>query len=178
MYPEPGEVLHFSEDPTIDRFLPHTAPTARQPEPYVWAVDRDRAPGYWFPRACPRAMAWITADTTAADRAAIIGPGGGERVHAIEYGWFDQLRSVTLYAYRLPAALFRPFGDPVPHAHVATVPVEPLAPPHKVGDLLKLHEHAAIQLRILPNLWDFWDAATASSLGFSGIRLRAARPRT
>ncbi|MFI6996014.1 DUF6886 family protein [Nocardia sp. NPDC050175] len=64
MYPEPGEVLHFSEDPTIDRFVPHIASTARQTEPYVWAVDRDRAPDYWFPRACPRAMAWVTADTT------------------------------------------------------------------------------------------------------------------
>nr|WP_240772000.1 DUF6886 family protein [Nocardia sp. CS682] len=60
---------------------------------------------------------------------------------------------------------------------MATVPVEPLAPPRRVGDLLKLHEEAGIQLRILPNLWDFWDAATASSLGFSGIRLPAARPR-
>ncbi|PXX58725.1 hypothetical protein DFR70_11360 [Nocardia tenerifensis] len=177
MYPEPGEVLHFSEDPTIDRFVPHVAPTAKQSEPYVWAVDRARSPDYWFPRACPRAMAWVTDTTTDADRTAIIGPGGGARVHAIEYGWLDSLRGVTLFAYRLPAAPFRPFGEPVPHAHVATVPVEPLARPHPVGDLLELHERAGIQLRILPNLWGFWDAVVGSSLGFSGIRLRGARPR-
>ncbi|MFI9407756.1 DUF6886 family protein [Nocardia sp. NPDC052316] len=77
----------------------------------------------------------------------------------------------------LPAAPFRPFGSLVSHAQVATVPVELPAPPHRVGDLLTLHEPAGIQLRVLPNLWDFWDATTASSLGFSGIRLRAARPR-
>ncbi|RDI44690.1 DUF6886 family protein [Nocardia mexicana] len=177
MYPEPGEVLHFSEDPTITRFVPHVAPTAREPAAYVWAVDRSRCADYWFPRDCPRAMAWTAPDTTIADRDRILGPGGGDRVHAIEYRWLNALRTVTLFAYRLPAGPFRPHGDPVPHAHVATVPVEPLAPPRAVGDLLELQEAAGIQLRVLPNLWDFWDAVVGSSLGFSGIRMRNARPR-
>ena len=43
MRPEPGQVLHFSEDPTIETFAPHVAATAQQPEAYVWAVDADRA---------------------------------------------------------------------------------------------------------------------------------------
>jgi hypothetical protein len=55
--------------------------------------------------------------------------------------------------------------------------VSPLGPAKPVGDLLELHEAAGIQRRVLPNLWTFWDAVTASSLGFSGIRLRNARPR-
>jgi hypothetical protein len=58
---------------------------------------------------------------------------------------------------------------------VATVPVEPLGPPEPVGDLFELHERAGIQLRVLPNLWSFWNEVTASSLEFSGIRLRNAR---
>ncbi|WP_406641954.1 DUF6886 family protein [Amycolatopsis sp. WGS_07] len=32
-------------------------------------------------------------------------------------------------------------------------------------------------LRRHRNLWPFWDAVTASTAGFSGIRLRNARPR-
>jgi hypothetical protein len=59
VYPGAGEVLHFSEDPTIARFEPHRAATAQQPEPYVWAVDAARAPDYWFPRQCPRVLAWV-----------------------------------------------------------------------------------------------------------------------
>lgn len=59
MRPESGQVLHFSEDPVITRFVPHVAATAQQPEAYVWAVDHDRAPDYWFPRQCPRAPAWV-----------------------------------------------------------------------------------------------------------------------
>lgn len=173
MRPEPGQVLHFSEDPTITRFVPHVAPTARQPEPYVWAVDADRSPDYWFPRQCPRAMAWTTPSSSDTDRDRIIGPGGGERVHAIEYGWLDAMRTVRLFAYRLPAAPFRPFGEP-PNAHVATEPVEPLGPAEPVGDLFALHEQAGIQLRVLPDLAPFWQAVIASTLGFSGILLRNA----
>ena len=59
MRPAPGEVLHFSEDPTIEVFRPHVAKTAGQVTPYVWAVGHDRAPDYWFPRQCPRAKAGI-----------------------------------------------------------------------------------------------------------------------
>ncbi|MEU5948688.1 DUF6886 family protein [Micromonospora sp. NPDC047465] len=170
-------MLHFSEDPTIKRFLPHVAATARQPDAFVWAVDHDRAPDYWFPRQCPRAMAWLRTGTTAADRASIIGAGCGDRVHAIEYGWLDAMRTVRLFAYRLPADRFRPFGVPEPHAHVAVEPIEPLGPPEPVGDLLDCHAEAGIQLRVLNNLWPFWDAVIASTLGFSGIRLCNASPR-
>jgi hypothetical protein len=59
----------------------------------------------------------------------------------------------------------------------ATEPVEPLGPPEPVGDLLKLHEEAGIQLRVLDNLWAFWDVVITSTVDFSGIRLRNARPR-
>ncbi|MFI0720024.1 DUF6886 family protein [Streptomyces sp. NPDC021224] len=174
MRPRPGEVLHFSEDPTITVFRPHVAATAQQPEAYVWAVDDTRCPDYWFPRQCPRAMAWTVPGTTRADRDLVLGPGGGERVHAVEYGWLPRLLTAELFAYRLPAAPFRPFGGPAPHAHVATTTVVPLGPAEPVGDLLRLHEDAGIQLRVLPTLHDFWSTVTATTLGFSAIRLRNA----
>ncbi|WP_238012390.1 hypothetical protein KZZ52_21645 [Dactylosporangium sp. AC04546] len=177
MLPEPGEVLHFSEDPTITRFAPHVAATAEQPEAYVWAVDTARAPDYWFPRECPRGLAWTGPATTAGDRDRIIGAGCGDRVHVIEYGWLEAMRAVRLYAYRLPAAAFAPFPGPNPHAHVATEPVTPLGPPEPVGDLFTCHAAAGIQLRVLPNLWPWWDMVVASTVEFSGIRLRNALPR-
>ena len=178
MLPEPGQVLHFSEDPAITRFSPHVAATAQQPTAYVWAVDAAQAPSYWFPRQCPRAMAWTRPSSTVEDRALILGPGGGARVHAVEYGRLETIRTVELYAYRFDAADFHPFGDPdEPHAYVSELTVEPLGPAEPVGDLLALHEKADIQLRVLPNLWGFWDAVAAGSLGFSGIRMRNALPR-
>ncbi|WP_410617348.1 DUF6886 family protein [Amycolatopsis sp. lyj-109] len=172
MRPVPGEVLHFSEDPTIARFEPHVAATAQQPEAYVWAVDAARAPDYWFPRRCPRVLAWVTSETSAADRVRL----GSHRVHAIEYSWLPAMQSVRLYAYRFAASSFRAFGEHA-HAMVSTQPVLPLAPPEPVGDLLALHASAGIELRVLPNLWAFVDAAAASSLGFSAIRMGNAVPR-
>lgn len=177
MRPAPGEVFHFSEDPTIERFVPHVAPTSRETEPYVWAVDAPRCPDYWFPRDCPRGMAWVVPTTTNADRERILGAGCGTRVHAIEYGWLPALRSARLYAYRLPAAPFRYLSPTETHAMVATEPVLPLGPAEPVGDLLALHEAAGIQLRLLPSLWPWWDEVIRSTVGFSGIRLRNARPR-
>jgi hypothetical protein len=108
MRPQPGEVRHFSEDPTITVFRPHAAATAQQSEAYVWAVDDVQAPSYWFPRQCPRAMAWAAPGTSASDRERIPGPGGGERVHAIEYDWVERFLGVELFAYRFSAAPFRP----------------------------------------------------------------------
>jgi hypothetical protein len=178
MRPEPGQVLHFSEDPTITGFVPHVAATAQQSEAYVWAVDHERAPDYWFPRQCPRALAWVRPGvTTDTDRDRIIGAGCGDRVHAIEYAWWDTMRATRLYAYRLPAEPFRPIGEPLPHAHVTCEPVEPLGPPEPVGDLIACHAAAGIQLRLLDDLWSFWDQVVTSTIAFSGIRLRNAAPR-
>jgi hypothetical protein len=84
---------------------------------------------------------------------------------------------VLPFSSRLPAERFEPFGDPVAHALVATEPVDPLGPPEPVGNLFELHEQAGIQLRVLPNLWPFWDEVVASTLGFGGIRLSNAASR-
>jgi hypothetical protein len=71
--PREGEVLHFSEDPTITYFVPHVAASARVPDAYVWAVDAQRSPAYWFPRQCPRVLVWAGARSTSSDVARIIG---------------------------------------------------------------------------------------------------------
>ncbi|RSM72771.1 hypothetical protein DMB66_04520 [Actinoplanes sp. ATCC 53533] len=173
MRPAAGQVLHFSENPRITSFVPHVAVTAQQPEPYVWAVDAEQAPAYWFPRDCPRVLAWPGPRSTAADRRFLF----DRRMHAIEYGWLPALQAVRLYAYRFDAAPFRPFGSPQPHAMVATAPVIPLGPAEPVGDLLALHEAAGIQFRLVANLWSVMDEIVASTLRFSGIRLRNAKPR-
>jgi len=88
--PIAGEVLHFSEDPAITKFVPHVASTARVRPAYVWAVDAARAPDYWFPRNCPRVLAWATPTSSPSDAKTIIGPGGGSRVHAVEYSWLER----------------------------------------------------------------------------------------
>ena len=81
--PSEGEVPHFSEDTGITVFVPHVARTATQPEAYVWAVDSEHSPSYWFPRACPRILTRASPRTSPADRERFLGVS--PRVHAIEY---------------------------------------------------------------------------------------------
>ena len=175
MRPGPGEVLHFSEDPTIAVFAPHVARTATEPAALVWAVDARRAPDYWFPRGCPRAMAWAGPRTTDADRHLVLGPAA-TRVHVIEYAWLRRVQQATLFAYRFDAAAFEPYGDPVdPHAMVSRTTVRPLGAPEPVGDLLRLHEDEGIELRVVARLRPWWDVVVTTSVGHSGIRLAGAR---
>ncbi len=155
MLPRPGELLHFSEDPTIEHFTPHVAATAQQPEAYVWTVDALNAPSYWFPRQCPWVCSW---------------GDGVARVHAVEEAWRSTMRATTLYAYRFSAADFEPFGDR-PHAHVATRPVSPLGPPVEVGDLVRLHEDHDIELRVVNELEEYFAGVREAGLEFSAIRM-------
>jgi hypothetical protein len=177
MQPEHGELLHFSEDPSISRFEPHVAATARETEAFVWALDAHGAPSYWFPRDCPRVVAWVTPETSPMDRDRVLGPGGGTRVHAVEYAWLERLARAELFAYRLPADGFRPLGERWTYAFVSTEAVDPTGPPERIDDLIGLHARAGIQLRVLVNLWSFCDFVASSTLGFSGIRLHNAAPR-
>jgi hypothetical protein len=121
-------------------------------------------------------LAWVAPETTAADRERVLGPGGGDRVHAVEYAWLERIANVELFGYRLPADEFEPLGEPAPFAFVSTRPVEPLGPSEPVGSLLDLHAAAGIQLRVLDNVWPFWDFVKGSTLRFSGIRLANAAP--
>jgi hypothetical protein len=169
----PHALWHVSEDDSIRRFEPHRSQTATEDEPLVWAVDTRHLPFYWFPRQCPRATFWAGPDTSADDAGRFL--HGASRVHAIEGGWLDAMRSARVLAYRLPEAPFAPHPD-VGGYWIAREPVVPLEV-DELTDLLGLHERAGIELRLVPNVWPLWDRVVASSLDFSGVRLRNAQPR-
>jgi hypothetical protein len=161
-----------SEDAGIERFEPHVSATATETEPLVWAVDTRHLPLYWFPRDCPRGTFWAGASTTTEDRERLLGRAA--RVHAIEQRWAERLRTTTVYAYRLPEQSFEPHPE-VGGYWIGRAAVAPLER-RDLGDLVRLHEDAEIELRVLRNLWPLWNEVAASTLEFSGMRLRNARP--
>ena len=167
----PFALWHFSEDPSLGRFEPRPTAAAAQP-PLVWAVDTRHSPMFWFPRDCPRGCVWPASTTTAADRERFFGQSGSPRVHVMESGWLDRVRACRLYAYRLPAEAFAPHGE-VGGYWVAERPVT-AAERVAVGDLLARHAAAGIELRVSPSIWPFWRRVTASTVEFSGSRLRNA----
>ena len=170
----PFALWHYSEDPSLGRFLPHVPVTNPQAPPLVWAVDTRHAPMFWFPRDCPRGCIWPVSTTTAEDRERFFGQSAANRVHVIESGWLDRVRACLLYAYRLPAEAFRPH-EVVGGYWVAGEPVEAIAR-EVVDDLLGRPASAGIELRVTPSIWPFWRQVTASTVAFSGSRLRNAAP--
>jgi Family of unknown function (DUF6886) len=162
---------HVSEDQAITLFEPHVSRTAACREPRVWAVDTRHLPLYWFPRDCPRCTFWATAHTTPVDTAIL---SGGARVHVVESGWIERMRSTRAFAYRLPEQTFSQDPDVGGYwlSRETVAPVEVL----ELGNLVELHARAGIELRAVANLWPLWARVVASSLEYSGIRLHNALP--
>ena len=157
----PHALWHVSEDATIERFVPL--------EELVWAIDTRHLPLYWFPRDCPRATFWATSETSDDDVERWLDGDRTRRVHVIESAWLERMRTTRVVAYRLPESGF----EPEDRFWVTRETVEPLELV-ELGDLLARHADARIELRVAPALYPLWDSIVASTLDFSGIRLRNA----
>jgi hypothetical protein len=161
-----------SDDVSIPSFGPHRSATALTDEPLVWAVDTRHLPLFWFPRDCPRATFWADSSTSAEDAERYL--LGSRRVHAIEGAWLDRFLAASVFAYRLPERTFSRHPE-VGGYWVSREAVEPLET-LELGELARRHAEAGIELRVVPSLWPLWERVTASTLEFSGIRLRNAAP--
>ncbi len=171
---ETSELFHFSEDPTIECFVPHVPPTNPTQAPAVWAIDAQHAPLYWFPRDCPRVTAWPRNQSEQAHFEAAF-QTTAHRVHGIEHGWLNRMRTVQLFRYSFDAAPFQQWAD-ASGQWISTESIVPrsVAP---VGSLLDLHVQAAIELRICPSLWPLHDMAISDRWEFSIVRMRNATAR-
>ena len=151
------------------------SPTAANPQapPLVWAVDTRHAPMFWFPRDFPRGCIWPVTATTPADRERFFGQSAATRIHVMEAGWLPRMQACRLYAYRLPAEVFRPHE--VGGYWVAGEPVEAIEQVI-VDDLVDRHAAARIELRISPSIWPFWRRVADSTVEFSGSRLGNSAP--
>lgn len=80
--------------------------------------------------------------------------------------------TITVAAARCAArqlrARFRANED---FAHFSDQERTPLRPPLRLGSPRDLHRDTTIQLRVVPNMFGWWEKVVTSGLGFSGIRL-------
>jgi len=157
----PPALWHVSEDDSIHRFEPRDG--------RVWAIDTRHLPLYWFPRECPRATFWANGRTSDTDVERWLGGDRSRRVHVVEAAWFDRMRSTRVVAYRLPDETFEPWD----RFWISERAVEALER-MELADLVERHRNAGIELRVDDDLPALWDAVVASTLDFSGIRLRNA----
>ncbi|QGG95323.1 DUF6886 family protein [Actinomarinicola tropica] len=169
----PHALWHVSEDPTIERFVPHVPASNRDAPPAVWAIDTRHLPTFWFPRDCPRGCIWLSGRESADDRERFFGDTDADRIHVIEQSWLPAVQTTTLHLYRLPESSFaRHDVGGYWTSSTAVEPIERL----EIDDLVGRHAGAGIELRITPSIWPWWRQVAASTLDFSGSRLRNAAP--
>jgi hypothetical protein len=163
-------LIHVSEECDIRRFEPR--PSEYTDEPVVWAVDPTRLSNYLVPRDCPRVTYYAGPATSAADLERFL--GSSPAVVAVESRWWERMRSRRLYCYHLPPETFNCIdecaGYFVSRHPVVPARVEILNDP--ITELLGL----GVELRFVPDLWPLRDAVVASTLRYSIIRMRNARP--
>jgi len=164
-----SDLWHFSEDPTIEVFVPHRAPTAELDDELVWAVDSAHRWLYWFPRDCPRATWCAGPETSIEDVDRWLAGDRSRRIAVVEERWLERMRTVELYAYRLPPETFEPY-DKFFVSRETVVPTELVA----LGDLVEQHAADGTELRTAHSLYPLWDDVIETTLDFSGIRLRNA----
>jgi hypothetical protein len=166
------KLFHFSEDPTITKFVPRILPTRPTEPPLVWAIDEWHAPHYYFPRDCPRVIYWESKETTAEDVMHFFPQTVTRKIIAIEGKWLESMRQTQLYVYHFPIATFRcqdeNAGYYTSSEAVVPIKVEP------VGDLLERLVNSNLELRLTPSLIPLRDVIISTSLGFSMIRMRNA----
>lgn len=91
------------------------------------------------------------------------------RIAVIENGWFERMRTVELYAYLLPPESFEPW-DKFFVSRETVMPLDVVA----LGDLVAQHGAGGAELRTVGSLLPLWNEVMATTLDFSGIRLRNA----
>jgi len=171
----PPRLFHVSETPGIRRFEPRPPPSpdAGVIGDAVWAVAQSHLVNFLLPRDCPRICFRAGPETTGEDRARFL--GGSSVVVAVEDAWAARIAAATLHLYEMPPQTFE---EALPEAGywISRETVTPLSVQTQ-GDLFKALEDAGADVRRLDDFWPLADAVAASTLQFSIIRWRNARPR-
>ena len=168
----PDRVFHYSEDSSIERFVPHVPPSNPSHPPAVWTIDREHAPLYWFPRNCPRISVWAY-DSEQQERLSQRFQTEASRICAAETKWLPAVRDARIYEYSFDASRFAPWAE----ADGQYISGEVLTPDavEEIDDVFALHAEHDVELRFTPKLGRLMDAMLESRLPFSFVRIRDAR---
>lgn len=165
-------LFHFSDDNSIDVFMPRIVPGLQGIDtPQVWAIDDWHQAMYLFPHDCPRIFVWPVATTTPEYLTAYQKMTSCRMVAHIELGWLERLARITVYRYELAPDGFAPLGDTgMWMSSRATMPVNV----ERIDNIEKALAEAGVELRVLPSLKTL-EPLWQTSLHVSGIGLDHAK---
>lgn len=160
-------LFHFSEECSIDEFIPRVKANRTNMPPVVWAIDEEHQFTFFFPRDCPRIVYTKSEGITAEDEQRFFGTTSSNIVITVETGWYERIKQTTLYRYELPSESFELFdayaGYYISRNKQTSIAVQPLS------DLLDLLMKLDIEVRFTPDLHPLREAVLRSSLTDFGI---------
>lgn len=174
----PETLFHFSDDPSIDEFVPRPVrvPSPR-PEgmewlngPLVWAIDANYAFQYLFPRDCPRILLWCTDETSRADFDVWISSQNVRAIAYVERAWLSPLTQATLYRYHFELETFESLSDRGIWISKSAIRPRGMTALHDLPQRLK---EQGVEIRVTDD-FSALKGAWQSSVHASGIRLRNA----
>lgn len=168
-------LFHVSEEPGITAFEPRPHPAWPELEPVVWAVAESHLRNYLLPRDCPRVTFYALETSSEADLERYLCGNRAGSVVAIEKDWLARLRETRLHIYEFSQDGFGVANEGAGYFHAQST-VCP-ARVHEVTQLVTAIKEQGAAFQTLDNLWPLSDEIVASTLQFSMIRMRNAKPR-
>ncbi len=170
------KLYHVSEEAGIGLFEPRPSPQQYDSikSSVVFAVNDTMLNNYLLPRDCPRVTYYAKRDSKQSDIDKIIGTAGKKNIVNIEESWLARVKDTKLFLYELPLKTFELLDDGAGYyvSYESVRPVNVLV----IDDLLKAIEKRNTELRVLPSIKQLADGVSKSTLQFSIIRIRNARP--
>ncbi|MFM9277706.1 DUF6886 family protein [Paenibacillus jiagnxiensis] len=161
------KLFHFSEESSIDVFVPRVKENRRTMPPVVWAIDEAHEFTFFFPRECPRIVYRRTEHMSEADRIKFFGLSSADVVITVEKDWYERIRKTRIYRYRFPFESFELFDDIAGYyispQTIIPLEVEPLD--HLLGRLMQL----PVELRFTDSLVPLRNELVNSTVKYFGI---------
>jgi hypothetical protein len=167
-------LYHFSEDNSIEVFVPQEKQNVLGCPPVVWAIDEENEYSYYVPRDCPRIVCRRTEETTEEHIQLFFSHTEAHTIVTVESGWFSKIIEQQMYRYHFQEDHFeladKTAGYYISHHTVTPVKVE------RIDGLIERLLAKGIELRFTPNLYPLRDAILASNFENYGIyRFRNAK---
>ncbi|QMW01468.1 DUF6886 family protein [Spirosoma foliorum] len=174
---KPHKLFHISEDPNIRLFKPRPSPTQYEKikGDVVFAVNDTLLHNYFFPRDCPRVAYFRNEVTVEHDIESFFSTSLADYIITVEASWYYKIKNTTLFCYEFDPETFTLLDENAGY-YISYETVKPISV-KKIDDLIEELLSRNIELRFTPNLWKLADLLNSSTLGYSMIRLRNARPK-
>ncbi|MEK5057934.1 hypothetical protein BK126_06540 [Paenibacillus sp. FSL H7-0326] len=160
-------LFHFSEDDSINIFVPKQKQNRPDFPAVVWAIDEEHEFSYYFPRDCPRIVCRKDEATTDQQLQLFFNNSITNTIVTVESDWYTKILKQSIFKYCFDDEGFELF-DKTAGYYISRQTVKPKSV-EKYENLLERLLVKGIELRFTTNLYPLREAILASDFKGYGI---------